>query len=132
MPKKDKYKPIVKEFVSVSKHLDDDFTDLLLAEARYRARIPAFLEMVSELDSPPAKYGTLLGNAQLPEFIRTEWVDKGFKPDEIDRQMLDAYDENLVSAIESYEKNNGLLEGALRFKRVENKMPLNKIDLTHG
>ncbi len=55
LPKKDLERPVVKEFIHVSKHLDDDFVELLLAEARYRARIPEFLEFLEELDSSDRK-----------------------------------------------------------------------------
>lgn len=123
-------RPIVKEFIHVAKHLDDDFVELLLVEARHRARIPEFLEFVSGLNSPPAKYETSPRNVRLPEFIQSEWIDKGFKPEEIDRQMLKAYDEKLVRAIENYEYNNGLLDESLRFKKVGNKRSRKEMTLS--
>lgn len=132
LSKKDIERPVVKEFIHVSKHLDDDFVELLLKEAQYRARIPEFLEILEEADDPPAKYETSPRSVKLPEFIQTEWVDKGFKPSEIDRQMLKAYDEKLVRAIENYEYNNGLLDHDLRFKKVGNKRSRKEMTLSHG
>ena len=130
--KKDLTRPVVKEFIHVSKHLDDDFVELLLAEARYRARIPEFLEILTELEDPPAKYEMSPRSVRLPEFIEEEWVKKGFKPSEIDRQMLHAYDDKIVRAIENYEYNNGLLDEKLRFKKTGNKKSRKEMTLSRG
>lgn len=119
--KEDLERPVVREFISVSKHLDDDFVELMLAEARHRARIPTFLERVAKYENPPEKYERSPRNLRLPEFIQKEWIDKGFLPAEIDRQMLAAYDEKIVRAIENYEYNNGLLDEKLRFLKAGNK-----------
>lgn len=119
--KEDLDRSVVREFISVSRHLDDDFVGLLLAEARYRARIPEFLEKLKGHQNPPAQYDQSPRNLRLPDFIQQEWIGKGFSPSEIDRQMLAAYDPKIVRAIENYEYNNGLLGKELRFTKTGNR-----------
>lgn len=121
LKKEDTGRSVVHEFISVSKHLDDDFVELLLAEARHRARIPAFVERVLEAKNIPKQYAESPRNLRLPEFIKQEWINKGFLPHEIDRQMLAAYDSKLVRAIENYEYNHGPLDQSMSFPKVGNR-----------
>ena len=130
--KKDLERPVVQEFISVSKHLDDDYVEMLLVEARHRARIPVFVEKLQSPPNPPALYAQSPRNLKLPDFIRKEWIDKGFNPSEIDRQMLDAYDPKIVRAIENYEYNNGLLDKDLRFTKTGNRRSRKEMSVSHA
>jgi hypothetical protein len=96
-------RPVVREFKSVSRHLDDDFVELMLKEARHRARIPTFLERIHNSENPPQGYEYAGGQkkGQLADFIQIEWLDKGFNPNDIDRQMLEAYDAELVKSLKN-------------------------------
>jgi len=127
--KKDLDRKVVREFISVSKHLDDNFVELLLAEAYHRARIPEFLDIISNYAAPPMKYADSPRNLKLPDFIQREWINKGFNPPEIDRQMLAEYDKKLVRAIENYEYNHGLLDDKMRFQKAGNKKSRREMNL---
>lgn len=118
------------EWVSITEHLDETDMQLLLQEARSRARVSLFLNRISESRCPPIRYIESPRGLGLKEFIEREWISKGFLPHEIDRRMLAAYDKKLVRAIENFEYANGILPDALRFPKVGNRRSKKERGLT--
>lgn len=119
--KEDRKSPLIQEWISVTDHLDDDDFELLLAEAKQRARVTIFVKELNAREDRPMQYAASPRNLKLTDFIEQEWVAKGFNPLSIDRKMLGAYDDKLVRAIENYEYNNGFLPEHLRFPKVGNR-----------
>ena len=116
--------PKTTNFTSVSRHLDGDFVELLLAEARHRARIPTFLEKITKSGNPPQRYQYVAPSQKktLSQFIQNEWVGKGYTPNEIDHEMLKAYDPELVKALLESEE---ILPQHLSFQQKPKKKPCN-------
>lgn len=117
-----KRKRLVKEWESTVHHLTNEDVEVLLKEAKRRARFAVFKDKILDTEDPPELYENAPRNLNLKEFIANEWLKKGFNPNDYERGLIGAYDKKLVRAIENYEYNHGLLPEELRFPKTRNRL----------
>ena len=96
-------KKLVSHWNDVVEFIDEKDLKKLIESADWYARANMFLQRMRESKSPPTKYGDTPRPRNLIQFIRREWYDKGHLPNTIDRSLLGAYDNMLLSAIRGRE-----------------------------
>lgn len=105
-----------KQFAEVAPYLNEKQLEAILERARHDARIGRFLAEINASNTRPALYRDKPGWMSLPEFLRTEWLAKGWLRDDVDRQMVGAYDDGLLRGVINFEANHGRLPDELQFK----------------
>lgn len=105
-----------KQFAEVAPYLNEKHLAAILEKARHDARIGRFLAEINASDNRPGLYRDKPGWMSLPEFLKTEWLAKGWLRDDVDRQMVEAYDDGLLRGIINFEANHGRLPDDLQFK----------------
>ena len=104
--------------------------EVLAAEAARRATANKIVAELKTSDNRPTLYrdrGEIDGRRpHLTEFLRIEWLAKGWKPKEILRQIMAEYDPDLALAISQYESRTALLPETLRFQKVRARTNANE------
>ena len=126
--KEDKRNRLVKEWESTIHHLTNDDVEVLLKEAKRRARFAVFKENITDTENPPSLYENAPRNLSLVDFIENEWLKKGFNPNNYERGIVGAYDKKLLRAIENYEYNHGLLPEEFRFPKTRNRLSKHELN----
>lgn len=105
----------LRQFADVATHLSEDQRTKILRKAQHDARIGRFLADIRNKKNPPSLYRDKPSWMSVPEFLRTEWLNKGILHKEIDRKMVAAYDEDLIRGIINFEATHGRLPEELQF-----------------
>jgi hypothetical protein len=114
--------PIKRQETALETDLELPRKAILPPEA-WRVAIDAVepLVVLSELRNSPQRpmlYRLRTREQILEDFIRTEWLERGWNPQHITRKIVALYDPPLANAVNTYEHRTALLPAHLRFAKA--------------